>query len=146
VAEADDLEALVIPSSVKLAGGMLLGAGACIGVTGLQAMLLAPTGAFGLFPPVMLVLSGGSVFAGWGVARGRARAASFGIVLGALTALVALAWVVITFMSGVISLITMLAVPLALAATTLIAVGLKAVKKIDAARERLRSQGLDAGL
>jgi hypothetical protein len=146
MAEVDDLEALVIPSSVKLAGGMLVGAGACIGITGFQAMLLEPTGLFRLVGPMGVLLSGGCVFSGWGVVRGRARSALFGLVLGGVTALFALGWVVLAFMSGVLSLIALLAVPLSLAATTLIAVGLKDVRRIDAARERLRAQGLDAGL
>jgi hypothetical protein len=146
VAEADDLEALVIPSSVKLAGGMLMGAGACMGIVGLQALGLRTTGFFSLVGPIALVLSGGCVFAGWGVVRGRARAASFGLGLGSVTALFALVWVVLAFLNGVVSPISMLAIPLSITATTLIAVGLTAVRKIDEARERLRAQGLDAGL
>ncbi|HEX6274181.1 MAG TPA: hypothetical protein VFZ53_14130 [Polyangiaceae bacterium] len=146
MAEADDLEALVIPSSVKLAGGMLMGAGACMGIVGLQALALRTTGLFSLVGPIALMLSGGCVFAGWGVVRGRARAALFGLGLGGVTALFAFAWVVVAFLNGVISPISMLAIPLAITATTLIAVGLKAVRRIDEARERLRTQGLDAGL
>jgi hypothetical protein len=146
VAEADDLDALVIPSSVKLAGGMLMGAGACMGIVGLQALGLRTTGFFSLVGPFALMLSGGCVFAGWGVVRGRARAARFGLGLGAVTALFAFAWVVLAFLNGVISPISMLAIPLSVTAATLIAVGLKAVRKIDEARERLRAQGLDAGL
>jgi len=146
VAEADDLEALVIPSSVKLAGGMLMGAGACMGIVGLQALALRTTGLFSLVGPIALMLSGGCVFAGWGVVRGRARSALFGLGLGGVTALFALAWVVVAFLNGVITPISMLAIPLAITATTLIAVGLKAVRRVDEARERLRTQGLDAGL
>ncbi|HEX6765291.1 MAG TPA: hypothetical protein VF103_07425 [Polyangiaceae bacterium] len=146
MAEADDLEALVIPSSVKLAGGMLAGAGVCIGITGLQAFGLATSGIYSLVAPVAIMLSGGCVFAGAGIVRGRARLALAGIVLGAVTALFALAWVVTAFLHGVISFITLLAVPLSITATTLITVALKEVRRVDAARERLRAQGLDAGL
>jgi hypothetical protein len=146
MAEADDLEALVIPSSVKLAGGMLAGAGVCIGITGLQAFGLATSGIYSLVAPVAIMLSGGCVFAGAGIARGRARLALTGIVLGVVTALFALAWVVTAFLHGVISFIALLAVPLSITATTLITVALKEVRRIDAARERLRAQGLDAGL
>jgi hypothetical protein len=145
VAEADDLEALKVPGSVKLAGGMLAGAGVCIGITGLQALGLATTGLYSLVGPVALVLSGGCVFTGAGVARGRARAALFGIVLGVVTGLFALTWVVVAFLHGVISFISLLAVPLSITATTLIAVALKQVRRVDTARERLRAQGLDAG-
>lgn len=146
MAEADDLDALVIPSSVKLAGGMLIGAGVCIGIVGLQALGLRTTGFFSLVGPLALVLSGGCVFSGWGVVRGRARSAMFGLAVGGVTALFDLVWVVLAFLNGVISPISLLVLPLAITATVLIAVAFKEVKRIEGARERLRAQGLDAGL
>jgi hypothetical protein len=146
VAEADDLDALVIPSSVKLAGGMLIGAGVCVGIVGLQALGLRTTGFFSLVGPLAVVLSGGCVFSGWGVVRGRARSATFGLAVGGATALFDLVWVVLAFLNGLISPISMLVLPLAIAATVLIAVAFKEVKRIEGARERLRAQGLDAGL
>ena len=146
VAEADDLDALVIPSSVKLAGGMLIGACVCIGIVGLQALGLRTTGFFSLVGPLALVLSGGCVFSGWGVVRGRARSAMFGLAVGGVTALFDLVWVVLAFLNGVISPISLLVLPLAITATVLIAVAFKEVKRIEGARERLRAQGLDAGL
>ena len=146
MAEADDLDALVIPSSVKLAGGMLIGAGVCIGIVGLQALGLRTTGFFSLVGPIALVLSGGCVFTGWGVVRGRARSAMFGLAVGGVTALFDLVWVVMAFLNGLISPISMLVLPLSITATVLIAVAMKELKRIDGARERLRAQGLDAGL
>jgi hypothetical protein len=146
VAEADDLDALVIPSSVKLAGGMLIGAGVCIGIVGLQALGLRTTGFFSLVGPIAIVLSGGCVFTGWGVVRGRARSAMFGLAVGGVTALFDLVWVVLAFLNGLISPISMLVLPLSITATVLIAVAMKELKRIDGARERLRAQGLDAGL
>ena len=146
MAEAEDLDALVIPSSVKLAGGILIGAGVCIGISGLQAMMLQTSGVYRLVGPVAVMLSGGCVFTGWGVVRGRARPAMFGVGLGAVTGLFALTWVVLAFMHGVISLISIAVLPLSTVATMLTARGLKEVRRIDEARERLRAQGLDAGL
>ncbi|HVR21633.1 MAG TPA: hypothetical protein VMS65_18085 [Polyangiaceae bacterium] len=146
MAEADDLEALVIPSSVKLAGAMLMGTGACIGVVGLQALGLGTTGLLSLVGPLGVMLSGGCMYSGFGVVRGRARFAQAGLGLGAVTALFALTWAVFAFLNGVLLPMSLLAVPLSITATTLVAVGMKAVKKIDEARERLRTQGLDAGL
>jgi hypothetical protein len=146
MAEADDLEAIVIPSSVKLAGGLLMGTGACIGIVGLQALGLGTTGLLTLVGPIGVMLSGGCMYAGFGVVRGRARFAQFGIGLGAVTALFALTWAVFAFLNGVLLPMSLLAVPLSIAATTLVAVSLKAVRKIDDARERLRAGGLDTGL
>jgi hypothetical protein len=146
VAEVEDLDALTISSSVKLAGGTLIGAGVCVGIVGLQMLGFRTTGLFSLVGPVALVLSGGCVFSGWGVVRGRARSADFGIVLGLVTGLFALGWFVLALMNGLFSPVSLAVLPLAFMATLLIWRRLEDVKKIDEARERLRAQGLDAGL
>lgn len=146
MAEVDDLEALVIPSSVKIAGGCLMGAGVCVGIVGLQALGLQLIGTYALVGPIALVLSGGCVFSGWGVVRGRALAAQCGVVLGAVTGLFALVWVVLAFRGGLISPISLAVLPLSFLATLLIAKGMKDVRRIDEARARLRAQGLDAGM
>jgi hypothetical protein len=146
--EADnDLEAIVVPSSVKLAGGLLVGAGICVSITGLQALLFfRMPGALQLIGPFALVLGGGCVMFGWGVVRGRSRAALAGLILGGLTTLLALAWVGFALVNGVLSFISLANLPLAGLATALVASSLKKVSAIDAARDRLRAQGLDAGL
>jgi hypothetical protein len=146
VAEADDLEALVIPSSVKVAGAMLIGAGVTVGIVGLQVLGFRTSGFVSLVGPLALVLSGGCVFAGWGVVRARARSALFALVLAVVTGLFAAAWVVLALMNGVLSPISLLVLPLAATAAILIFFATKNIRKIDAARERLRAQGLDAGL
>jgi hypothetical protein len=142
-----DLEAIVIPSSVKLAGGLLIGAGLCAALTGLQALLFFRlAGPLQLAGPLWLILGGGCVFFGWGVVRGRASAALAGLVVGGITCLVALAWIGLALMNGVLSFISLANLPLSGLGTGLIAAGFKQVKAIDQARERLRAQGLDAGL
>jgi hypothetical protein len=147
VAEADDLETLVIPSSVKLAGAMLIGAGITVGIVGLNLVLGFRTrGIFSLVGPVALILSGGCVFFGWGIVRARAKAALIGLVLAVVTGLFAAGWVVLALMSGLLSPISLLVPPLAATAAFLIAIASKRVRLIDEARERLRAQGLDAGL
>ena len=146
VSEADDLEALVIPSSVKVAGAMLIGAGVTVGIVGLQVLGFRTSGFVSLVGPLALVLSGGCVFAGWGVVRARARSALFALVLAVVTGLFAAAWVVLALMNGVLSPISLLVPPLSATAALLIFFATKNIRKIDAARERLRAQGLDAGL
>ena len=146
MAEAEDLDALTISSSVKLAGGTLIGTGVCVGIVGLQLLGIPTGGLISLVGPVALVLSGGCVFSGWGVVRGRARSADFGIILGIVTGLFALTWFVVALANGIFSPVTLTVLPLSFMATLLIARRLKDVRKIDDARERLRAQGLDAGL
>jgi hypothetical protein len=146
VAEADDLEALVIPSSVKLAGAMLIGAGVTIGIVGLQVLGFQTWGFLRLVGPIALMLSGGCVFAGWGVVRARARSALVALVLAVVTGLFAAGWVVLGLMNGLLSPISLVAPPLSVTAAFLIFISMKHVRKIDRARERLRAQGLDAGL
>ena len=148
MAEADtDLEAIVVPSEVKLAGGMTIGAGLTAAVTGLQALLFFTLpGALQAVGPIALLLAGGCVMAGWGVVRGRSRPALFALALTGLLFLLALVWVAFALLNGVITLTTLAVFPLSGAAVVLVALSLKRLRAIEAARERLRAQGLDAGL
>jgi hypothetical protein len=142
-----DLDAIVVPSSVKLAGGLLVGAGVCATLIGIQALFFfRMAGAYQAVGPLALMLGGGCVFFGWGVVRGRSRAALAGLVVGALTLLFSLGWVALSLMNGVFSFISLANLPLSGLAAALVASSLKQVKAIDAARDRLRAQGLDAGL
>jgi hypothetical protein len=114
------------PKSSKLAGGLLMAAGACAGITGLEAMLFQPAGLLGLIPPILVMLSGGCLFAGFGVVRRHETALRFALVLAGVTAAVALAWGVVAYLNGVVSSFALVAVPLALAAATLVAIGSRA--------------------
>jgi Kef-type K+ transport system membrane component KefB len=99
-------------------------------------MLFLPlTGWFRVAGPVALILAGGCTFAGWGVTRARAREASFGLVLGALTALVALSWVAFAWTFGAVMPMSIIVAVLSVTATTLIARSLREIRRIDAARE-----------
>ncbi|HEY3496963.1 MAG TPA: hypothetical protein VGK73_19825 [Polyangiaceae bacterium] len=141
-----DLEAIAVPSEVKLAGGVTIGAGLAAGITGLQALLFFRLpGALQVIGPVALLLAGGCVMAGWGVVRGRSRAALASVSLAGLTFLLGLAWVIFALLNGVLSLTALAVFPLSGAAVVLVALSLKRVQRIEAARERLRAQGLDAG-
>jgi hypothetical protein len=146
--EADtDLDAIVIPSSVKLAGGIMIGAGLCAAITGLQALLFFRLPGIGqLMGPLALVLGGGCVTSGWGVVRGRSRSAVAGLVVTSLTCALAVAWIGLALYYGVLSLIAVAVLPLSAVAIFLVTLAFRQLKKIDAARDRLRAQGLDAGL
>lgn len=145
-ATESDLEAVAVPAGVKLAGGLLIGAGVAVGVTGLQVLLFfVMPGAYQLVGPVAMVLSGGCVFFGGGTVRARLPAAKLGLALAAATFLFACTWITLAFMHGTISFPALAVVPLASVAYVVLRRELPLIRKIDEARERLRAQGLDAG-
>lgn len=145
-AAESDLEALVIPPGVKLAGGLLIGAGVAAGVTGLQVLLFfVMRGAYQLVGPLAMMLSGGCVFFGWGVVRARLAAAKLASALSAATFVFACSWVILAFLNGTISFVAVAVVPLSSLAYVILRKEMPAIRKIDEARERLRAQGLDAG-
>jgi hypothetical protein len=147
VAEEDaDLDALAVPSTVRLAGGVLIGAGVAVGITGLQIlMFFVVRGPYQAVAPLSILLAGGCVFFGWGVVRARAVAAKAGVVTGAGTCLFALGWAALALVNGTLSLIAVAVVPLSGLATLLVFRALPTIRSIDQARERLRAQGLDMG-
>lgn len=145
-AAESDLEALAIPAGVKLAGGLLVGAGVAMGITGIQLMLFfIMPGAYQLVGPVAMMLSGGCVFFGWGTVRARLAAAKLGLAIGAATFVFACAWIVLAGLHGTISFMAVAVVPLSSVAFVVLRREMAAIRKIDEARERLRAQGLDAG-
>jgi hypothetical protein len=145
-AAESDLEALVIPAPVKLAGGLLIGAGVAVGITGLQVMLFfVMRGAYQLVGPLAMMLSGGCVFFGAGVVRARLAAARLGLALGAVTFVFACGWIMLAFVNGTISFIALAVVPLSSVSYVVLRKEMPQIRRIDQARERLRAQGLDAG-
>jgi hypothetical protein len=145
-AAESDLEALTIPPSVKLAGGLLIGAGVAVGITGLQLMLVFMLrGAYQFVGPLAVMLSGGCVFFGWGTVRARLPAAKLGLVVGASTFVFAFGWIILAFMHGTISFIALAVVPLSSVSYVVLRRELAKIRQIDDARKRLRAQGLDAG-
>jgi hypothetical protein len=147
VSAADsDLEALVIPPPVKLAGGLLIGAGVAVGVTGLQVMLFfVMPGAYQLVGPLAMMLSGGCVFFGWGTVRARLPAAKLGLAVGAATFVFACGWIILAFTHGTISFVALAVVPLSSVSYVVLRRELPQIRRVDEARQRLRAQGLDAG-
>ncbi|HWP08350.1 MAG TPA: hypothetical protein VNN72_21560 [Polyangiaceae bacterium] len=140
-----DLDALAIPFDVKLAGGVMALGGAFFVVTGLQALGLTMRGLLNAVGPLAIAVGVSNVVVGAGVARARFGAARVGVVLAGATSLLALSWAGFALMNGVLSLIAVSVIPISGLAALLVFMALKSVKKIDGARERLRSQGLDGG-
>jgi hypothetical protein len=141
-----DLETIAVPAGVKFAGGLLIGAGVAVGVTGLQVLLFfVMPGAYQLVGPLAMVLSGGCVSFGWGTVRARLPAAKVGLAVAAATFVFACAWIVLAFLNGTIVFATLAVVPLSSVAYVVLRREMPQIRKIDDARERLRAQGLDAG-
>ena len=142
-----DLDALLVPGSVKVAGGIFVLTGVFTVLIGLQIWgLLTVTGPIKLVAPIALALGVGAVVLGAGVARARLTSAAIGVVLAPVIGLFALVWAAFALLNGVLSMISLAVLPLAVVSTLLIATSLARVRLVDEARQRLRAQGLDAGL
>ena len=129
-----------------MAGGILAIAGAFLVVTGLQALGFEMRGLLNLVPPMALLLGAVDVALAAGVARARLGAARVALVLASITCLFALCWSGFALLNGVLSLIAVSVVPISGVAILLVLGALKDIRTIDAARARLRVQGLDTGL
>lgn len=144
--EDSDLAAIAVPSSVRLAGGVTIGAGLCAVVNALQLLTFSTVPTLVTWVGVAaLVLGVSCVFAGWGVVRGRFRAAVAALVAAGITALAAVAWVLFALLHGMISLTAFALISLSAISLFLVSLALKDTKKIEGARTRLRAQGLDGG-
>jgi hypothetical protein len=145
-AEAD-LDALAVPGSVKVAGGIFVLTGVFTALIGLQIWgVLTVVGPIKLVAPVALALGVGAMVLGAGVARARLVSASIGLGLAPVIGLFALVWAVFALLNGVLSMVSLAVLPLAGLSTLLIATSRARVKRVEEARQRLREQGLDAGL
>ncbi len=142
-----DLELLAVPGSVKVAGGILVLTGVFTVLIGLQIWgLLTVVGPIKLVAPLAVALGASAVVLGAGVARARLAAASIGLGLAPVIALFGLVWFSFALLNGVLSMISLAVLPLAGVSTILIATSRARVKRVEEARQRLRAEGLDAGL
>jgi hypothetical protein len=142
-----DLDLLAVPGSVKVAGGIFVLTGVFTVLIGLQIWgVLTVVGPISLVAPVAVALGTGAVVLGAGVARARLVAASIGLGLSPVIAVFALVWFSFALLNGVLSMISLAVLPLAGLSTILIATSRPRVKRVEEARQRLRAEGLDAGL
>jgi hypothetical protein len=144
--EDSDLLAIAVPNAVRVAGGITIGAGACAIVNGLQVLLfLMGPGMLKVVGAVALVLGGACIVTGWGVVRARLSAAVAALVTTSVTALGGAAWIVFALVHGMVSLTALALLSLSAVSIFVVALSLKDIQRIDAARLRLRAQGLDGG-
>jgi hypothetical protein len=78
--------------------------------------------------------------------RGFGRSALIGAVAAAANGLVVAVWFAFALSQGVLSPLTLLVLLLSVAAVVFASLAIPALRSVDAARERLRSEGLETGL
>jgi hypothetical protein len=146
-AQDADLQAVTVPSSVKVGGGTLLLLGVLTLVVCLQTTLLVR---FTLIttPIVLLMFALGLACAlvGFYLTRGSGKAALLGTGLGGGAFFLLAAWVGFSLYAGLLSLLSIALLPLSLLAATFCGLSISWGRRADLARERLRAQGLDLGL
>ncbi len=143
----DDISLLAPTPAVKVAAACTLLSGLLGVVLALQAgALLEARGAYRLSEPVFGLLGLVELWVGYRLSRMRGRAALMSAIASGLLALAALVWFGITLMNGVFVFLALVLMPVASVATIGSLASLKVTARADAARLRLREQGLDAGL
>jgi len=143
----DDIAAAAAPGIVRTAGGLSLAAGATALLVVVQAFSgFIVTGGVVVWLALVGVFGAATAAGGLGLLRGRSWAGTCAVAAGALGTLLDAAWFVRALLGGFISVFVMLAPWLALAATVCAIASLGALKRVTAARERLREQGLDMGV
>jgi len=142
----DDLEALGTTPLAKFGGGALIFSGVISGLLALQtALSVRFAGVVTIFVPLFFLLAGGLVASGVSLTRMRGWAAVAGGGFGGLGFLVSLVWLVVSFMGGLFSLLALGLVPLTVTSAALAAASIGVARRADAARARLREQGMEGG-
>jgi hypothetical protein len=146
-AQDADLQAVTVPSSVKIGGGTLLLWGVLTLVLCLQTALAVRLDVI-TTPIVLLMFALGlsGALLGFYLTRGSGKAAVSGVVLTGVSFFLIAAWVGFSFSHGLFSLLALSLLPLSLLAATFCGLSVSWARRADLARERLRAQGLDLGL
>jgi hypothetical protein len=142
-----DLQAVTVPSSVKIGGGTLLLWGVLTLVLCLQTALAVRFDA--ITTPIVLsmfALGLSGALLGFYLTRGSGKAAVSGVVLTCVSFFLFAAWVGFSLYNGLLSLLAISLLPLSLLAATFCGLSVSWARRADRARERLRAQGLDLGL
>ena len=146
-AQADeDLEVIRPTSAAKASGGIMLLGGVFTVLLGVQTALVWRASAIvGVALILMFGLGSVLAFSGWLVARVRGWASLTGAIAGGTMAVFGLGWAIFALLNGLFSPLSLLVVPLNALGSLLALVRLGPGRRADAARERLRDQGLEAG-
>jgi hypothetical protein len=140
------IQAAQVPSGVRVAGGFVLGAGVLSLLLGIQVWtgFQVPTSVRPLIHAVV-TLGASAAVSGASLLRGRLWAAIAGLAASSLLALASAAWLYASFTGGLLSLFALACPAVAVFGTLAAALSIAPCRKIAAARERLRAEGLDLG-
>lgn len=143
-----DLDAIVVPSTAKFGGGALLLLGALTLVLCLQTVLVVRRYDALTVPIICVMFALGLACAilGFQITRGSGKAAMVGTVLAGITFVGSASWFVFGLFHNFVSALALLLLPIAVAAGLFSALSISWARRADAARDRLRAQGLDPGL
>jgi hypothetical protein len=145
--EADlDIAAAAIPKAAQVAGGVTIGAG----VLGILVAFQTLTGfrvslAYTLLLGLSAALGVAAIASGAALTRARPWAPAIAAVAAGVLGMSSGIWLVLSLGSGLISLFALGAPPIATIACVLAIVTIEPCKRVNAARSRLREQGLDLG-
>ncbi len=143
----DDVAAVTPPTTVKVSGACSMLAGVLTLVLAVQAgAVLQVRGAYQLAVVLFAVCGLGAIVSGFRLTRLLGGSALLTTGFACMTLLSALAWFVVALMNGVLVLLALPIVPVAGAAAITAFTSRALVERADAARSRLRAQGLDLGL
>jgi hypothetical protein len=144
--EDRDIETIRPTLLAKVAGAALIGVGAFTLLLGAQTYMVVRLTPMTLTILALLVLSGGAALGfGTKVVRMYGWAAVGGTVAAGLTAVVGASWFLLALLNGMFSPLAFFVPAGATVAAVLSGVTIPPGRKADAARERLRDAGLEAG-
>ncbi len=142
----DDMLAIKPTSGVKAGAAFMAGAGVLGLVIALQGFaIISLRGVYQLSEVVFGLLGALGIFAAARFSAMRGIGARLTAGVGLALAVCGLGWFVIALLGGVFIMLALAVVPVAGVAAGLAFVNLGATRRADAARSRLRAQGLDAG-
>lgn len=147
MAAEDDILSATPAAIVRVAGGLVLFAGAMALLTGGQVFLAAVVrGPLAVIPYFLVGAGVLDAFFGLMVFRARDWAAIGAVAVSALLMLVAFAWLVLSFGGGLFQMYAMIAPFAAAGALGLSVASLGSCRRATAARERLAAQGMNLGI
>jgi hypothetical protein len=146
--EEDDIAAAAPPLIAKIAGGVVVLAGAVVALTAAQTWMITRRlyPPYDLFPWTQILLGVPAIVIGTMVFRARAWAAMAAIALGFLLFLVSAFWMVVSFAHGLFSLFALGAPFVALGSFVLVIIALGPCMRATRARERMAKAGMSLGL
>jgi hypothetical protein len=144
----DDVAAAAAPARVRVAGAIVLMAGAfgVMHVVQIFGVITFIRGPFAVVPYVLAVETATAVVAGVGLARARAWAPWTAIATAALLAVTAAAWFLFALANGLFTFFGMLVPALAALSFALALVAKRPCEVAAAARKRLERAGFELGV